>query len=225
MLKRRDAFWNGSTAIDGLSGSTKGGWPTKTHPVDPHWTRYVLERLLARVLEGNVKLPLDVLQHSTRNADTPRLRNPLQTHRHVHAIPEDVATVDDDVTDIDADTELNLLLVWHLGIALGHSALDIKSAANRVHYAAELSQQSISGVLDDPPTVLSDLGIDERAQMVLKPGVRPFFVQAGQPAVTGYIGRENGSEPSLYTLGGQGCTPGVRRQSTPLAARAIGAEG
>jgi hypothetical protein len=56
---------------------------------------------------------------------------------------------------------------------LGHAALDIESTPDRIHHAAELSEQPISGVLDDPPTVLSDLGIDERAQMVLEPGVRP----------------------------------------------------
>ena len=93
----------------------------------------------------------------------PGSANPSRRTATFTPSPEDVATVDDDVTDIDADTELNLLLLWHLGIALGHAALDIKSAAHCVHYAAKLSQQPIAGVLDNTAAVFGNLGIDEGA--------------------------------------------------------------
>jgi hypothetical protein len=53
----------------------------------------------------------------------------------------------------------------------GHGPLHINSTAHGIHYTAELSQQSISSFLDDPPAVLNDLGIDERAQVILEPGV------------------------------------------------------
>jgi hypothetical protein len=108
---------------------------------------------------------------------------------------------------------------WQFGIALGHSPLDIKGTPHRIHHAAELSQHPVTGVLDNPPTVLGDLGIDEGAQMVLELGVRPFFIQASQPTVSSHIGRQDGGEPSL-SFGGQGSLRHGWRQSTPLPARA-----
>ena len=88
----------------------------------------------------------------------PGLRQALQPRRHVHAIAEDVITVDDDVVDIDADAKLDPLLQWHVGIAFGHPALDIKSTAHRVHDAAKLSQQPIAVFLTTRPRCSAILG-------------------------------------------------------------------
>ena len=82
------------------------------------------------------------------------------------------------------------------------------STAQRTDDAAELGQHPIPGVLDDPATVFGDLRIDERTQMILQLEVRAFFVRAGKPAVAGHIGRQDGGQAPLYTLCGQGCTPG-----------------
>src|SRR5262249_6556271 len=124
-----------------------------------------------------------------RHADAAGLRNTFQPCGHVHAIAEDVATVDHHIADIDADAKLDPLLLGHVRVALGHASLDIDSAAHRVHDAAELSQQAIAGALDNAPTVLRDLGINEGAQVVREPGVRPLFVQAGQAAIASDISR------------------------------------
>ena len=72
-----------------------------------------------------------------------------------------VATVEHDIPNIDANAELDALFLWHLGIALCHASLNIDRTTHCVYDAAELSKQPISGVLDDPPTVLGDLGIDQ----------------------------------------------------------------
>jgi hypothetical protein len=55
--------------------------------------------------------------------------------------------------------------------------------------------------------MLSDLRIDEGAQMILELCVRPFFIHAGQPAVAGHIGRQDSGEPSFYALAAQRCAP------------------
>jgi hypothetical protein len=105
-------------------------------------------------------------------ANATRLRKAFQSRRYVHPVPEDVATVEHDISDIDADAQLDPLLLWDLGIALGHAPLDIDSTPRRVYDAGELSEQPVSGVLDNPPAVFSDLWLDERAQVVLKLRVR-----------------------------------------------------
>ena len=71
------------------------------------------------------------------------------------------------------------------GTSALRAALNINGTAHRFHDTAEFGQQSIPGVLDNPTTVLSDLGIDKGAQMARELGVRPFLVHAGQLAVSG----------------------------------------
>jgi len=111
--------------------------------------------------------------------------------------------IDDYVAHIDAKAKLYPLLLWHVGIALCHAPLNIHGAPYRVHYATELGQQPVACVLDNPTAVFSDLGIDQGAQVILEPGVRPFFVQASQTAVGSHIGCEDRRETSLYTLARQ----------------------
>jgi hypothetical protein len=123
----------------------------------------ILQLVFADVLGGQRKLTPDLPVGIFGEANATGLRNTFQPCGHVHPIAENVATVEHDIPDIDADTELNPLFLRHVGIALSHSPLNIDRTAHRVHYTAELSQQPISGILNDPPTVLSDLGIDQRA--------------------------------------------------------------
>jgi hypothetical protein len=73
----------------------------------------------------------------------------------------------------------------------------MNSRAHRIHYTPELSQRSISGILDDPSAALSDLAIDERAQVTLEPSVRALFILAGQAAVASHIGRKDGGQFTL----------------------------
>jgi hypothetical protein len=164
---------------------------------DPHWPCDVLELLFACVLEGDIELAPNLPVRIFGDTNATGLRQSLQTRCHIHAIAENVISIDDDIADIYAYPELDALLIWHLGIALGHPALDIKSAAQCVHYAAKLSQHPVPGVLDDPATVFSDLGIDKGAQMVLKLDVRALFVHTGQPAVASHIGGQYGSKPAF----------------------------
>jgi hypothetical protein len=105
--------------------------------------------------------------------------------------------VDNNVADINAHAELNPLVFWNSGVTLGHSPLDLDSASHRIHHAAELGKQSVAGVLDNPPTMLGDLGIDKRVQVVLELSMGAFLVQAGQAAVASYIGRKDSNKSTL----------------------------
>ncbi len=153
--------------------------------------------MLAEVLESDVELPLRVLLNAGRHADAAGRRNSLQTCCDIHSVAKNVTVVDDDVAHVDPNAEIDPLLLGYVDVAFGHAALDIHGAAHCVHNAAEFGQHPITGVLDDPAAVLGDLGIDQGPQVILEAGVRPFFVQAGQPTVTSDISRDNGREPSL----------------------------
>jgi hypothetical protein len=136
---------------------------TKSNSEDPHRPRNVLELPFACILEGDIKLAPDLPMHFSGDANATGLRQALQTRCYVHVVAENIASIDDDVADVDANPELDALRIRHLGVALGHSTLNIKSAAGCVHYAAKLSQQPIAGVLDDTAAVFGNLGIDEGA--------------------------------------------------------------
>ena len=113
-------FWNGSTAIDGLSGSASAGaWPAgepvvacsaliaKLNPPRAHRLGNVLEGLLAQVIEGDLDLAADLPIGVIGDANAARLGDAFQPRRDVDAVAEDVVAVDDDVADIDADAELD----------------------------------------------------------------------------------------------------------------------
>ena len=150
---------------------------TKGNLEDPHRPRNVLELPFACILEGDIKLALDLPVHFSGDANAARLRQALQTRCHIHVVAENVTSIDDDVAGVDSNPELDALLIRHLGVSLGHPTLNIKSAADCVHYAAELSQQPITGVLDNTAVVFGNLGMDEGVQMVLEPDVRALFIQ------------------------------------------------
>jgi hypothetical protein len=92
--------------------------------------------------------------------------------------------------------------LWHVGVTPCHFSLDINCTPHRIHYAAELGQQAIPRIFDNAPTVLSDLGGYDGAQVVREPRVRPLLVQTGQAAVASHIGSYDGCKPTLYAVGG-----------------------
>jgi hypothetical protein len=109
----------------------------------------------------------NLIVHDVADADAASVCNPFQTCCDVHPITKNVTAIDDDVTDIDANAELDPLLLWHLGVALDHSSLDIYSAAHCIHDAGEFYQHALAGGLDDPPAVFVNLGIDQGAPVCL----------------------------------------------------------
>ncbi len=81
--------------------------------------------------------------------------------------PKNVLLVVDDVAEVDADAELDALVLWHAGVALSHAALDFDGAAHRVHHACELHQHTVAGGLDDLAPMFPNFRIDQRAAMGL----------------------------------------------------------
>jgi len=110
------------------------------------------------------------------NANATAIRDAFEPRRNVGAAPKNIASIFDDVANVDTNPELNPLILRHLGVTLSHPALNLDRTAHRLHDTAELGQQPISSVLDNPPTVLGDLRIEEGAQVILELGVRSFFI-------------------------------------------------
>ena len=78
---------------------------------------------------------MHVFLHAARDEDAAGLRDPFQASCHVDAVAPNVAAVDDDIAEVDADAELDALVLWDVGVAFEHTALDFDGAAHRVHDA------------------------------------------------------------------------------------------
>ena len=130
----------------------------------------------------------------------PRLGEAFQTRRNVDAVAVDIATIDNDVADIDADPQLGTSIARHLGIARDHATLDVHRAMNRIDNADELDQHAVASRLDDPPAILGDPRIDQLAAMQLQLRERSLFIDTHHPAVADDIGRQDGRESPFRPL-------------------------
>ena len=113
-------FWNGRTAIDGMSGSEPATPRSAARPrrrlraverdaVDADRPGDVLQLLLAVVDKADIDPAFGILLDAGRHADAARLGQALEARSHVHAVAENVVVLDDDVADMDADAELDAL--------------------------------------------------------------------------------------------------------------------
>ena len=72
----------------------------------PHRTGDILDALLADVFKRVCELVADVVVHGSRNTDPTRLCQSFQARRDIDPIAENVVTLGDYVSEIDADANL-----------------------------------------------------------------------------------------------------------------------
>jgi len=111
-----------------------------------------------------------------RDADTARLCNPFETHCNIDPVTKDIVLFDNDITDVNADAELDPLVLRHVDILFGHAALNFVGTSDRVDHAGELSDSAVSGILDDTTVMLRDFGIEKRPSKRFQSRQRAFFV-------------------------------------------------
>src|SRR5438128_546460 len=76
-----------------------------------------LAPLFADVLEGEVEAASRILLDASRNADAARISQAFEAGRNVDAVAKDVAVLDDDVANVDADAELDAAVGRQRGVA------------------------------------------------------------------------------------------------------------
>jgi hypothetical protein len=192
-------FGNGKTAIDGLSGSARAGSGTRcpwvTTRKTPHRPCDVLKLLLADVFEDQVEPAYGILLYPRRHADPARLGKSLEPGRDVDPVAKDVAILDNDVADVDADAQFDPIVCRGARVALGHRLLHLDCVAHRIDHA-ELDQQAVAGGLDDAAMMLDDLRIEEFAAQSFEAFERAFLIRPHQPRIPRHIGGEDRGQPA-----------------------------
>jgi len=168
--------------------------------INPYWPRDVFDALVAHVLEGEREPLADMVADSTRDADTARLSQRLQTRRDIHSVAEDVVLLDEDIAEIDAYAEPDPALLGHVGLAVGHPPLNLDRTSDGVDDALELRQEAIAGVLYNPAPVFLDLRIDQFPEMGLKPLMGPLLVSAHQARIPRHICCQDRGEAAFDTF-------------------------
>jgi hypothetical protein len=116
-----------------------------------------------------------------RNQDATRIGKSFEAGGDVDAITVNVAVLDDDVAEIDADTELNALCGRDVGITLGHTLLHCHRAGDGFDNAGKLDKEAVSGGLDNATLVNGDLRIDQLAPVGSEPREGTLLVGTHQP--------------------------------------------
>src|SRR6516164_1999035 len=176
--------------------------------VDAYWPGDVLDLLRAHVLEREAEFVTDLVAHDPADADPTGLGQGFEPCRDIDPVAVDVASVPDDVAEIDSHAELDAPIGRHLGVSLGHLALNLDSATHRVDDAGELDEQAVAGGFYNAAPVLLDLRIAQLAADRLQFGERAFLVRPHQPRIARNIGGEDRGEPA-----------GLAHASSPAAKR------
>src|SRR5208283_3601428 len=178
------------------------GVPANWDAIDTHRPGNVFDVLLAEILECEIELVTDLVAHDPADADSAGLGQGFEAGGDIDAVAINVALVDDDVAEVDADAELYPFVGRHVGVAPDHFALDLDGIAHRIDDAGELGQEAVAGGLDDAAPVLGDLGVAELAPYRRQRDQGAFLVGAHQPRIAGDIGRQDRRQPALDPLPG-----------------------
>ena len=210
-------FWNGSTAIDGLSGSGERGLGRCRRLPDPGRDAIdadrpgdVLELLLAHVLEGQIELVAHLIAHTSSEMQIPpgsaSLRAAPRYSRHRQRCRRSSMMMS---PTIDADAKLDALSA---GTPALRSAMPrCISTAQRTASTtlANSTRMPSPVVLTMRPRCSAIFGSTSSRRRAFKRSERAFLVGAHQTAVASDISREDGRQPPFHALVGHGA-PQVR---------------
>src|SRR5271165_951369 len=180
-----------------------GGWRPSArrsaHSEGAHRLGNVLDPLLAQSGQPDGQPRADLVAHRTRKANPARLGERLQPGGDIDAIAEQVLSLDDDVSEMDADAEPHLLAGRTILVFLFNGALDRDSAFDRIDRAPKIGDDAVAGSIEDAAAMDGDQSV-EYHPVGLQPAQRADLVQPHQPAVLGDVGREDRGELSFDHL-------------------------
>ena len=83
-----------------------------------------------------------------RYANAARLGDAFQSRGNIDAVAENITFLNDDITDVNADTDFNTLVDGDVPITLRHSTLCLDCTAGGIHGATEFDQDPVARALE-----------------------------------------------------------------------------
>jgi hypothetical protein len=182
-----------------------------------HRSRDVLQRDLALVVETHIDPVTDLIVNSTRDRNASRHSDAFEPRCNIDAIAENIVVIDDDVSQMDADAELDPLGLGYLRVLVSHAALKFDRASRCIDGTGEFDQHTVASGLDDAAAMFGDCGVDKRFSESLQLRQRAFLVGTNQAAITGDIRRQDSRQSPLYGLAAQDA-PRAREEMSIIAA-------
>src|SRR6266446_4382064 len=150
----------------------------------------------------------DLIVNSTRDRNASRHSDAFEPRCNIDAIAEDIVVVEDDVSQMDADAELDPLGLGYLRVLVSHAALNFDGASRCIDGTGKFDQHTVASGLDDAAAMFGDCGVDKRFSESLQLRQRAFLVGTNQAAITGDIRRQDSRQSPLYGLAAQDAPPG-----------------
>ncbi len=123
-------------------------------------------------------------------------------------VTKDVVLFNNNITDVNADAELDPLVLRYASISFGHAARNLDGASHGIDYAGELNERAVPGILDDASAMISDFGIKKRLSKSFQLRQRAFFVDPYQAARARDFRCQNSRQSTLDVLAAQDAPPG-----------------
>src|SRR4029079_14907385 len=118
----------------------------------------------------------DLLVDPSGNIKVSRVGNSLKPRCNVDGITIDVVRLDNNVTEIDANSILYPLFACQRRVTPDHALLDDDGAADGFDRAVEHGEKAITRAFNESSMMLDDRGLDEFASMPLHPRVSSFLI-------------------------------------------------
>ncbi|HJR23684.1 MAG TPA: hypothetical protein VJ822_18760 [Dongiaceae bacterium] len=103
----------------------------------------------AEILELQLDLVADVIDDCLGQPDATGTRDRLQPRRDIDSLAIEIAALDHDVAEIDADPQQESAVVGQSRIGLIHSRLQVHRATHRIDGAGKLRKDAVAHQLDD----------------------------------------------------------------------------
>ncbi len=123
----------------------------------------------------------------------------LKSRHQVHPITIEITPLNDDIAEVDPDTQLEPHLARASRVGLGEATLNFHGAGHRVDHAGEFDQRAVAHQLDDPPAIPGDLRRENLAMELEQRLERASLVLAHQPGIARHVRRQDGREPAFLS--------------------------
>ncbi len=146
----------------------------------------VLYPLFPQIIDRNIELSFNRLIDSSRDTNAARFCQCFQPCRHIYAVAVDLIAVNDDIAQINPDSETHLTVCGNADISIRELALSIKPAFYCTRHGAKFRQNGITSKMADSTAMAFDF-LGKLGKRFAQGKVCAFFVSTGQPTIAGDI--------------------------------------